>query len=868
MGWRRWGALVSLWLVARPAAAQSGSIQVVSAAQVTTGDAFRLGDQPRLEPDVGIVVFRPGLPFGTLELDLHLTRRRERPHLGRSVAVLRGPSQGEFAWRVELGDTALVPAGTDYGFANLVAPPLVLTGLAAELSSRTTRVHLAAGRATALRNLFGTDPETLGQLIVAARLVHRIHPRVQLFGRASGVRTTDLAEFGYTVEAGRDIGAGFVVALRPQLEIVAEAGLNRYRRRGAPASQRGPSALLGTRWVFARGSLQVNAQHFSPGQFPALNMPFHDRRGAFGSGELDLTGALRLFASVDAVRTNLSPHEARLVPGTTPPAEQVRALGGVRLRLASRSFLTVRAERGARLTRPGLSAFAAEEGGSASESGRVDSQADVAALEWQSGFGRWHLVGRAERRSHVQVGGAALASTEEHGALQVFRPLSSWSHLFASALITRRQTAGRGDERFWEAHLGGQMRLGGSNLHARAEVTAARTYDFERNLVTTRRALGLGLTGQLSAETQLALHVFVDRTPLLGLQERSPWTTRTLLRVSRTIPTRVGVRPVRPAASLRRAGGGATGTVTALAYADWNANGAPDPDEEPVAGVTIALGRALAQTGADGRAAFVEVPAGPALVALDPTGVPATFDPPADPARSVTVTAARPAAVAFPLVPLGGVHGRVLHDGNGQPDPSDPPIDEAVVVLDGGQRSELVRAGRFRFEAVRAGRHEATLLLDSLGPGTAPVGEVTHLVEVTRERPEPEVVFLVRPARRDPASVSGAPRRAAGPAGGYRAARAAARWPARAAGPAVRRARLHRPGVGDARRPLGQAPRGRARRQGLSRLRGPPCAAGRLLSSARRPLRDARRSRRARPAPAGERRLGGLGRPTRTDAPA
>lgn len=744
----RWVPLLGLWLVARSAAAQPGSIQIVTATQVTTGDPLRRGDQARVDPDLGLLLFRPHLPFGTLELDLHLIRRRERAHLGRSLAALSGRTRGNVVWRIEAGDTNLAPTGVDYGFANLFAPPLALKGVALSLVGPTTSLQAAAGYVTALRNLFGTDPETLGQSVVAARVSHRLHRRVRLVGRASGVRTTDLGEFSYTVQAGRDAGAGVVVSALPQLEIVAEAGVNRYRRRGDPTSKDGPSALLGARWSFARGWLQVNAQHFSPGQFPALNMPFHDRRGAFAATEIDLTGALRLFGGLDATLTNLSPPDATLATGTTPPAEQVRTFGGVRLRAPGGSVLTLRAERGARLTRPVAwdAPFADEP--PAGPSARVDSHADIAAAEWQGGVRRWRLVGRVERRSHIQVGGTNFATAEDDGSIQVFRPISLGSEIFGSAFLTRRRSADRNDQVFWQANVGGQVRLARSDLYARLELTAARTYDFGHNVVTTRRALGVGLTGRLSPRTTMALHVFVDRTPVPGLIQTNPWLTRALVRVSRTIPIGAGVRPVPLSAAPRRPG--AVGAVTVVAYADWNGNGAPDPGDDPVPDVAIRLGAAVARTGADGRAAFINVPVGPALVALDPAGVPALFDIPADPARSVTIAPTAVAAVTFPLVPLGAITGRVLHDanGNGQADVDDRPVDEVVLLLDGGQRSELTRAGHFRFDAVRAGAHEVELLVDSLEPGTVVIGDVKRAISVLRHQPEPEVVFLLRLGQR------------------------------------------------------------------------------------------------------------------------
>src|SRR5574342_484733 len=64
-------------LTAVPALAQEGSIQVSSAAHITTGDEIRRAGQPTIAPDFAIMLRRPTTRTGTLFLDLHVTRRDE-----------------------------------------------------------------------------------------------------------------------------------------------------------------------------------------------------------------------------------------------------------------------------------------------------------------------------------------------------------------------------------------------------------------------------------------------------------------------------------------------------------------------------------------------------------------------------------------------------------------------------------------------------------------------------------------------------------------------------------------------------------------------------------------------------------------------
>ena len=47
---------------------------------------------------------------------------------------------------------------------------------------------------------------------------------------------------------------------------------------------------------------------------------------------------------------------------------------------------------------------------------------------------------------------------------------------------------------------------------------------------------------------------------------------------------------------------------------------------------------------------------------------------------------------------------------NGKVDPGEEPIDGAVLVLDGGTRSEQVRRGAYRFDSIRSGDHVVSLL--------------------------------------------------------------------------------------------------------------------------------------------------------------
>jgi hypothetical protein len=152
-------------LLAAPsdAAAQQGSVQVSTSAQMLTGDPQLLGGQHQFEPDFGVSWLQPGLRFGSLQVELRGTRRYDLFHLGRTHMALRDVKFAGATWVLEGGDTYFSPAVGDYRFSNLFTPTVTFSG--AMVSARTKRSHLTVvgGRATAWRNIFGSDPDSLGR---------------------------------------------------------------------------------------------------------------------------------------------------------------------------------------------------------------------------------------------------------------------------------------------------------------------------------------------------------------------------------------------------------------------------------------------------------------------------------------------------------------------------------------------------------------------------------------------------------------------------------------------------------------------------------------------------------------------------------
>jgi hypothetical protein len=278
----------------------------------------------------------------------------------------------------------------------------------------------------------------------------------------------------------------------------------------------------------------------------------------------------------------------------------------------------------------------------------------------------------------------------------------------------------------------------------RLEGSTSRNEDLATGIFVPRAAVSVGLNGQLSRNTMIGFNTYVDRAPVGFPGDPQAWLARSTVRVVHSIPTG-SVRVSSASGSAARAARG-SGTVNGSVFADWNANGQPDAGEEVLQGIPIVLGTVShVTTGHDGQFSFLNVPAGVQLVRLDLHALPVDFDAPAATDITLELSRGESRRVAFGLLPLGGIRGRVFEDSNrnGALDAGEPPIDGAVLVLDGGQRSELARKGQFRFEAVRAGDHRLQLLKESLPEGATIVGEAERPLSIAKATPTFETTYLV-----------------------------------------------------------------------------------------------------------------------------
>jgi hypothetical protein len=274
--------------------------------------------------------------------------------------------------------------------------------------------------------------------------------------------------------------------------------------------------------------------------------------------------------------------------------------------------------------------------------------------------------------------------------------------------------------------------------------------DFTAEFITPRRGLNLGLNGRVTSRLSVTLDTYIDRSPMQAARSVNPWATRTLVRLVYTRPTGLsgggGVLSTRPP-------GSPTGraSVEGIVFADWNGNGIQEPDEEALPGVTVVLdGVERLTTGRDGAYRFTREAAGAHALRADPATVSAEYDLPAASSLDFSLGRNERRAAAIGLLPLGDIHGTLFHDVNGNRvrDDGDTPVDNAVVILDDGRRTEVTRQGRFRFSGVQLGSHTVRLLMESLPDDAALTGPAEVTVEVSRRQRESSVSFLVQTQKR------------------------------------------------------------------------------------------------------------------------
>ena len=276
-----------------------------------------------------------------------------------------------------------------------------------------------AGQGTVWRNIFGSDPDTLDQTIVAGRVTHRASERLDVSARASRIRTDDLGEFTSRIAASDQAGGGMRYVVTPF------GPGDRGRRRGVVpphrfrAQERDGSGLVGLHWLHSRGWIQVNASRFSPGESPTLNAPLPDR--AEGSRLVNSTSSNECACSAAGRRScKTSIRAPRPPPAITSRAAMARDSSPASAPRWGNVDDHLRLESGDRISK--------------NVSGRQDVESDTGlwSADWQMALTRMNGFVRIAQRRSVTSASRSGSYTQRDVAGQIFFRMSKSAQVSAS----------------------------------------------------------------------------------------------------------------------------------------------------------------------------------------------------------------------------------------------------------------------------------------------------------------------------------------------------------------------------------------------------------------------------------------------------
>ena len=338
---------------------------------------------------------------------------------------------------------------------------------------------------------------------------------------------------------------------------------------------------------------------------------------------------MRVFGGWEAFRQNLDPSAAYAAGYQIPRSDGTRQFGGVRTQVNDRSTLTFRIESGDRISRY--------------VTGRQDVESDtgVWSADWQTAINRMNGFVRFAQRNNVTSASRAGSYAQRDIAGQIFfRMTTTQRRCLRVMTTTHTADEAGGGSTYWQAGGGAQMQVVRQGLWLRTEGTMSRNADLLTQRFVPRESLSIGFNGYVTSRTSVGVDVYLDRATA-SLPAGSPWATRSLVRVTQTLPT--GSAYTASGSGLfRSVPVRAVATVKGMVYADWNGNGLQDPGENPVAGVPLRLEAVGAvETARNGEFLFRNIPDGLHEVGLDLGALPIDFDPPAIPRLQVALVRTR-----------------------------------------------------------------------------------------------------------------------------------------------------------------------------------------------------------------------------------
>lgn len=202
-----------------------------------------------------------------------------------------------------------------------------------------------------------------------------------------------------------------------------------------------------------------------------------------------------------------------------------------------------------------------------------------------------------------------------------------------------------------------------------------------------------------------------------------------------------------PEAVVNLFGGRVGGEVRGTLYRDLNLSGTRDPDEPPLAGVTVEIGGARGVSGAQGQYQ-VRAPVGEHALSFL-AGLPATVEALDPAAVRVTENGRAERDVAF--APVTAIEALVFHDVNrsGTLDPGEDPLPYTGVVLGGPvpRQAQAAARGTARLGGLPAGEYSLALDPARLPEGFTPTQPPQAVTLRPGERPAPLTLGAALPPR-------------------------------------------------------------------------------------------------------------------------
>ena len=251
------------------------------------------------------------------------------------------------------------------------------------------------------------------------------------------------------------------------------------------------------------------------------------------------------------------------------------------------------------------------------------------------------------------------------------------SQLFGNIVATRTLARDGSGSTFLQLGGGGQTQMLHRSLWVRAEGMFSRNVDVLSAFVVPQQSFNVGVNGEIARNTVIGFNVNADRLASPATAEAS-WISRSSLRVTRSFQTGSARMPTSILTSMARHGG--TGSIAGTVFTDWNANGQQDPGDVLLENIPIRLqDLGSTTTSRAGDFAFINVPIGVLQVGVDVSTLPVDFDPPTIPQVQLQLGRGETKRVAFGLVPLNFISGKIVLDANqnGIEDAADSPVDGA-----------------------------------------------------------------------------------------------------------------------------------------------------------------------------------------------